>query len=176
MYGRQSGSRRSGPSRLRLRTAVRWNVPCQSATSPLMLARLTAPLSWGNLAMMRCWASSHWRPSVWFSILSAGRYIPCVFSWHNRSASRIIPSMPINRRAFLGMTGAAAFAGRVQAPDTKSVKVEKDIVFGKGGQTDLRGDIYRPPAGTQKRMALIHIHGGGFARGSKDGMADQILP
>ena len=84
--------------------------------------------------------------------------------------------MPINRRAFIGMSGAAAFAGRVQAPDTKSVKIEKDIAFGKGGQTDLKCDIYRPPAGTGKRMGLIHIHGGGFARGTKDNMGGQIIP
>jgi acetyl esterase/lipase len=84
--------------------------------------------------------------------------------------------MPINRRAFLGMSGAAALAGRVQAPDSKSVKIEKDVVFGKGGQTDLHCDIYRPPAGAEKRMALIHIHGGGFARGTKDNMGGQIIP
>ena len=85
--------------------------------------------------------------------------------------------MAINRRAFLEMSGAAALAvGRVQTPETKSVKVEKDVVFGKGGQTDLHCDIYRPPAGTEKRMALIHIHGGGFARGTKDNMGGQIIP
>lgn len=84
--------------------------------------------------------------------------------------------MTINRRAFLELSGAAALAGRVQAPDKKSVKVEKDVVFGKGGQTDLHCDIYRPPAGTEKRMGLIHIHGGGFARGTKDNMGEQIIP
>jgi acetyl esterase/lipase len=84
--------------------------------------------------------------------------------------------MPINRRAFLGMTSAAALAGPVQLPDGKSVKVEKDVAFGKGGQTDLHCDIYRPPAGAEKRMALIHIHGGGFARGTKDNMGGQIIP
>jgi len=36
----------------------------------------------------------------------------------------------IHRRTFLGMSGAAAVAGRVQAQDGKSVKVEKDVVFG----------------------------------------------
>ena len=84
--------------------------------------------------------------------------------------------MPINRRAFLEMSGATAFAGRAQAPAAKSIKTEKDVLFGKGGQTELRCDIYRPPAGTEKRMGLIHIHGGGFARGNKEGMADQIIP
>src|SRR5438477_2050573 len=89
--------------------------------------------------------------------------------------------MPINRRAFLGMSGAAVqifhVGEGVQAPEKNSVKVEKDVVFGKGGQTDLKCDIYRPPAGaSEKRMGLIHIHGGGFARGTKDNMGGQIIP
>ena len=50
------------------------------------------------------------------------------------------------------------------------VKIE-DVVVGKGGDTDLHVDIYRPPAGTEKRMALVHFHGGGFARGSKETLA-----
>jgi len=47
-------------------------------------------------------------------------------------------------------------------------------VVGKGGDTDLHCDIYRPPAGAEKRMALVHFHGGGFARGSKDTLAGQV--
>jgi acetyl esterase/lipase len=37
---------------------------------------------------------------------------------------------------------------------------------------DLRLDIYRPLAGVaEKRMAVIHLHGGGFTGGSKTGVA-----
>ncbi len=50
---------------------------------------------------------------------------------------------------------------------------EKDVVFGQGGGRDLRCDIYRPLAGTDKRTALIHLHGGGFRRGSKEMVADK---
>ena len=50
---------------------------------------------------------------------------------------------------------------------------EKDVVFGQGGGRDLRCDIYRPLAGTDKRTALIHFHGGGFRRGSKEMVADK---
>ena len=35
-------------------------------------------------------------------------------------------------------------------------KIEKDVVVGKGGDADLLCDIYRPPPGTEKRMALVH--------------------
>jgi acetyl esterase/lipase len=74
---------------------------------------------------------------------------------------------------------AAAVLGRAQTSnpsDASGVKVEKDVVVGKGGDTDLHCDIYRPPAGTQKRMALLHFHGGGFARGSKNTLASQVTP
>ena len=90
-------------------------------------------------------------------------------------------NLPIVRRTFLGMTGAAALSQSVAAQTANSskaagVKVEKDVVVGKGGDTDLHCDIYRPPAGTEKRMALVHFHGGGFARGSKETLADQVMP
>jgi acetyl esterase/lipase len=59
---------------------------------------------------------------------------------------------------------------------TSGVTVEKDVVFGKGGDMDLKLDIYKPPAGTEKRMATIHFHGGGFAGGSKDSLSERIRP
>jgi acetyl esterase/lipase len=89
----------------------------------------------------------------------------------------------ITRRTLLGLGGAAALgsplrglAGPLDAPKPAAVKVEKDVVIGKGGNIDLHVDIYRPPAGTEKRMALIHLHGGGFARGSKDTLGPQVTP
>ena len=89
----------------------------------------------------------------------------------------------ITRRHFVGaaLTGAAAptviaAAGQVPRTADADVKVEKDVVFGKGGDIDLKLDIFRPPAGKQKRMATIHFHGGGFARGSKDAIGDRIRP
>src|SRR5712691_2601510 len=93
---------------------------------------------------------------------------------------------PIVRRTFLGMSSAAALGHSLTAPgfaaqtsktsNASGVKVEKDVVVGKGGDTDLHCDIYKPPAGTEKRMALVHFHGGGFARGSKDTLAAQVKP
>jgi len=53
-----------------------------------------------------------------------------------------------------GLIGAApvlaSLATEVQAAPQSSIGVEKDIVFGKGGDTDLKLDIYRPPAGTSE--------------------------
>ena len=88
----------------------------------------------------------------------------------------------MTRRHFLGTAGLAAalpVAG-TRALDaqtsTAAVAVEKDVVFGKGGDMELRCDVYRPPAGTGKRMATIHLHGGGFTGGSKDGLTERIRP
>jgi acetyl esterase/lipase len=48
------------------------------------------------------------------------------------------------------------------------VRIERDIVFGKGGDVELRLDVYHPPAGASKRTAIIQLHGGGFTRGAKE--------
>jgi acetyl esterase/lipase len=92
-------------------------------------------------------------------------------------------SSNVTRRAFLSIGGVAAlasplraFAAEGQASTSASLKIEKDVVFGKGDQTDLHCDIYRPPAGTEKHMALIHLHGGGFRGGSKADLAEKVAP
>ncbi len=62
-------------------------------------------------------------------------------------------------------------------PAQTNVKVESDVVFGKGGDMDLKLDIYRPPAGvTPKRMATIHFHGGGFTAGNKESLSERVKP
>jgi acetyl esterase/lipase len=52
------------------------------------------------------------------------------------------------------------------------VSIERDIVFGRGGDIDLKLDVYRPPAASAKRTAVIHLFGGGFTGGSKNGHYD----
>jgi acetyl esterase/lipase len=84
----------------------------------------------------------------------------------------------ITRRGFVKASGViaaapalAAVTARAQAPapDIGNLRAEKDIVFGKGGDLDLLLDVYRPPAGvTSKRMAIVHLFGGGFRVGSKN--------
>jgi len=87
----------------------------------------------------------------------------------------------ISRRGFVKVTGALAAApalaslavgtaaAQAQAPNNSDLNVESNIVFGKGGDIDLLLDVYRPPAGvTPKRMAIIHLFGGGFTTGSKN--------
>jgi acetyl esterase/lipase len=84
----------------------------------------------------------------------------------------------LTRRGFVKASGALAVVPALtalslraqgQAPDTGNLRVEKDIVFGKGGDKDLTLDVYRPPQGvTSKRLAIVHLFGGGFFVGNKN--------
>jgi acetyl esterase/lipase len=84
----------------------------------------------------------------------------------------------ISRRGFVKATGvlaaAPALASLTSATamaqnNNSDLNVESNIVFGKGGDIDLQLDVYRPPAGvTSKKMAIIHLFGGGFSSGSKN--------
>jgi acetyl esterase/lipase len=84
----------------------------------------------------------------------------------------------ITRRGFVKASSVLAaapalvtVAARAQppAPDIGNLRAEKDIVFGKGGDIDLLLDVYHPPRGVApKRMAIVHLFGGGFFVGNKN--------
>ncbi len=70
----------------------------------------------------------------------------------------------LTRRGFIGTALAAGSAvpalgtlalAQTPSPAQANVKIESDIVFGKGGDMDLKLDIYRPPAGVS---AEAHGH------------------
>lgn len=84
----------------------------------------------------------------------------------------------LSRRRFVKATGAlaaapalAAVAARSSAQSADAVRIDADIVFGKGGDVDLLLDVYHPPEGKAKRMAIVHLFGGGFFTGSRKGVA-----
>lgn len=82
----------------------------------------------------------------------------------------------LTRRRFVQSTGALAAVpalGAVStgatAQDAGELRAERDIVFGTGGEMDMLLDVYHPPEDvTPKRMAVIHLFGGGFYVGSKN--------
>ncbi len=84
----------------------------------------------------------------------------------------------ISRRGFIQASSALAAApalatltaqAQPPAPDIGNLRAEKDIVFGKAADIDLLLDVYHPPAGvTPKRMAIVHLFGGGFFVGNKN--------
>lgn len=88
----------------------------------------------------------------------------------------------VSRRGFIGSAAAlglapmAAAGGQSPSGGGAQARVEKDVVFGRGGDTDLRCDIYHPPPGGAKRMALIHYYGGGFVGGSKETLGGKVTP
>jgi acetyl esterase/lipase len=84
----------------------------------------------------------------------------------------------LSRRGFVRSTGIIAAApalgaleAEAQVPSLDELEVEHDIVFGRGGDIDLHLDVYHPAAAKAKRMAVIHLHGGGFRVGSKQSVA-----
>ncbi|MEO8467428.1 MAG: alpha/beta hydrolase [Gammaproteobacteria bacterium] len=81
-----------------------------------------------------------------------------------QASSVLVAAVP----ALAAVTASAQPPGPPPAPDTGKLRVEKDVVFGKGGDIDLLLDVYRPPEGvTSKRLAIIHLFGGGFFVGNK---------
>jgi acetyl esterase/lipase len=91
-----------------------------------------------------------------------------------------MPNQDMTRRLFLGSLGATLALPELrtaaQAPPAAppAANVEKDVVYGKGGATDLHLDIYKPTGAASKQMAVIHFHGGGFTGGNKDGLAARL--
>jgi acetyl esterase/lipase len=92
-----------------------------------------------------------------------------------------MPSHDLTRRLFLGNLGATlalpelkALAAQAQDAAASAANVEKDVVYGKGGDTDLHLDLYKPTGAANKRMAIVHYHGGGFQGGNKTGLAGRL--
>tara|TARA_E500000331_G_scaffold354674_1_gene408292 strand:+ start:3918 stop:4730 length:813 start_codon:yes stop_codon:yes gene_type:complete len=49
-------------------------------------------------------------------------------------------------------------------------KVSKGIVIGKAGDRDLEADLYLPEKNGDRRPALVIVHGGGWRKGSRNGV------
>ena len=65
-------------------------------------------------------------------------------------------------------SAAPATNAPVVQPDKIPVEVIPDVVYGKGGDEDLKLDMVRPKdAGTKPRPAIVFMHGGGWTSGDK---------
>ncbi|MEW6356921.1 MAG: alpha/beta hydrolase [Planctomycetota bacterium] len=47
------------------------------------------------------------------------------------------------------------------------VKIECDVVYGRGGGRDLKGDLYLPTRKGEGRPGIVFIHGGGWRGGTR---------
>ncbi len=52
---------------------------------------------------------------------------------------------------------------------------DADVVYGRVDGQDLKLDIYRPDGGVRMRPAVVLLHGGGWAMGSKGGLLQRYL-
>lgn len=58
--------------------------------------------------------------------------------------------------------------------DKPEVAVERDVVFGKGGEVDLKLDLAMPKNGDGPFPAVLCIHGGGWRGGNRQQMSASI--
>src|SRR5579863_4442287 len=54
------------------------------------------------------------------------------------------------------------------------VVVEKDIVYGKGGEKELKLDLARPEQSSGLLPAVVYIHGGGWQAGNRSAYGHEI--
>ncbi|MEX2288196.1 MAG: alpha/beta hydrolase [Planctomycetaceae bacterium] len=52
--------------------------------------------------------------------------------------------------------------------DAAEITIEKDVVYGKGGDVDLKLDLARPTQGDGPFPAIVFVHGGGWLGGSRE--------
>jgi acetyl esterase/lipase len=69
----------------------------------------------------------------------------------------------------VGACVALVAADRVASADD-AIVAESNIVYGKGGDTELKLDLYRPANQNEKLPGIIVIHGGAWRAGKKEDM------
>lgn len=83
---------------------------------------------------------------------------------------------PLAALTLLLAQAAAALAqpaARESPPLPDGVELRKDLVYGRGGDRDLKLDLYLPKQGDGPHPAVVFIHGGGWAKGTKRAFARQ---
>jgi acetyl esterase/lipase len=85
----------------------------------------------------------------------------------------------MRRGSFLSLAIAALSIAvpspdRIGAQETKAIRLETDIVFAKGGSTDLRLDLALPKALPGPLPAIVCIHSGGWIGGDRKQMRQTI--
>ncbi len=80
-------------------------------------------------------------------------------------------SLPTWFRALIVTVGAAFLGCPVAYADSTApspIREELDVVYGKGGDVDLKLDLYAPGDLKSPTPAIVLIHGGGWREGSKN--------
>jgi acetyl esterase/lipase len=66
----------------------------------------------------------------------------------------------------IAATAAGQEKGKAELKPPEGVNWEKDVVFGKGGETELHLDLARPKDAGKNLPCIVMIHGGGWRAGS----------
>lgn len=81
----------------------------------------------------------------------------------------------MKRSLIMGLGLLVVTVGLSQAQDKKAeIRVERDIVYAKGGDTDLQLDLAMPKDGEGPFPTIICIHGGGWRGGNRGSLAKTI--
>jgi acetyl esterase/lipase len=80
------------------------------------------------------------------------------------------------RRAFpLACLAALLVPAFIQGQEKKpEVRIERDLVYGKGGDNELKIDLAMPKAGDGPFPVVVCIHGGGWRQGKRQDMSKTI--
>ena len=87
--------------------------------------------------------------------------------------------MPYRVKVFLVTALVFSFSARIFAGDLlksiENVSVESNLVYGKGGERDLKLTLYYPIEGEGPYPAIVFIHGGGWRAGHPGHFARQAM-
>ena len=79
------------------------------------------------------------------------------------------------RRKLACLVAVAVLAVPLVAQEKKAdIRIERDIVYGKGGDVDLKLDLAMPKDGDGPFPAIVCIHGGGWRAGNRSDMFKTI--
>src|SRR6185436_20464069 len=73
------------------------------------------------------------------------------------------------RVVFLALAGFLAIASAAEGQEPE-IRVERDIVYGKGDRVELRLNLASPGKGSGPFPAVVCIHGGGWYQGQRQDM------
>lgn len=95
-------------------------------------------------------------------------------------------NLPITIACFFATLATAGFAAAQQQPTArprgnqnipKDVRVIRDLVFGTGGDRDLKMHLVLPSENAASPApAYVWVHGGGWQSGSKEGGVGKVVP
>jgi acetyl esterase/lipase len=79
-------------------------------------------------------------------------------------------------RSLVVLTLVFAFtnAGRAQEKKPPEVVVERDVVYGKGGDEDMKLDLAAPKDGNGPYPAIVCLHGGGWRAGKRQDLTTPV--